>query len=79
VSQQANLENVSNPRGTKELDILLSEFEHIHRCNRTRRITKGHNGSFTFNHLEVVVEPVVHKIDTEELTQVTHVACPTPS
>ena len=79
VSQQETSRNVRNPRRTKELDVLLCQFEQVHRVNRTRRIAKGHNGSFTFNHLEVVVEPAAHEIDIEELTQITHVVFPTPS
>ena len=79
VSQQETRRNVRNPRRTEELDVLLCQFEQIHRVNRTRRIAKSHNRSFTFNHLEVVVEPAEHKTNLEELMQITHVVFPTPS
>ena len=46
-----------NPRGTKQLDVLLGEFEQVHGFNSSRRISKGYNGPFAFDHLKIVVEP----------------------
>lgn len=51
--------NARNPRGTKQLDVILSEFEQVHGFDSARCISKGHDGPFAFDYLEIVVEPVV--------------------
>jgi hypothetical protein len=35
-----NVGNARDPRGTKELDVLLGKFEQVHGFNRARRIAK---------------------------------------
>jgi hypothetical protein len=51
--------NARNPRGTKQLDVVLGEFEQVHGFNSARCISKGYDGPFAFDHLEIVVEPAV--------------------